>query len=128
MQLKQVYGGLNSDNILTKSRKLEKKSSWIVKLRSSLTLKKPMNHAHRFQFLFNIYLGYRSRCTCVLQLWLLLTACLTRGNRGPLTVGGPGSLNLLNLPLLRHCLTDTSATLTIGADCGTIGNIGTIGK
>jgi len=61
-----------------------------------------MNHAHRFQFLFNIYLGYRSRCTCVLQLWLVLTACLTRG-RGPLTVGGPGSLNLLNLPLLRHC-------------------------
>ena len=60
-----------------------------------------MNHARGFQFLFSIYLGYRSRYTCVLQLWLVLTACLTRG-RGTLTVGGLGSLNLLNLPLLRH--------------------------
>src|SRR6218665_763144 len=35
----------------------------------------------------------------------MFTACLTRltVGRGPLTVGGPGSLNLLNLPLLRHC-------------------------
>src|SRR6218665_3723853 len=83
MQLKQVYGGLNSDNILTKSRKLEKKSSWIVKLRSSLTLKKPMNHAHRFQFLFNIYLGYRSRCTCVLQLAMACAHCLShKGESG----------------------------------------------
>src|SRR6218665_354410 len=102
MQLKQVYKGENSDNILTKSRKLEKKSSWIVKLRSSLTLEKPTNHARRFQFLFNIYLGYRSLCTCVCN-YDLCSLLVSRG-AGPLTVGGPGSLNLLNLPLLRHCI------------------------
>src|SRR6218665_484016 len=33
----------NSDNVLTKSRKLETKSSWIIKLRSFLNLKKPKN-------------------------------------------------------------------------------------
>src|SRR6218665_1129571 len=89
----------NSDNVLTKSRKLETKSSWIIKLRSFLNLKKPKNHKARgFQFLLIIV--YRSRCTCVLQLWHVFTACLTRlrVGRGPLTVGGPGSLNLLNLP------------------------------
>src|SRR6218665_974033 len=94
----------NSDNVLTKSRKLETKSSWIIKLRSFLNLKKPKNQSSRI-FNFSLLFVYRSRCTCVLQLWHMFTACLTRltVGRGPLTVGGPGSLNLLNLPLLRHC-------------------------
>jgi len=35
---------------------------------------------------------YRSRCNCVLQLWLALTTVIYyRCRRGPLTVGGPGS-------------------------------------
>src|SRR6218665_3170084 len=33
----------NSDSVLTKSRKLETKSSWIIKLRSFLNLRKPKN-------------------------------------------------------------------------------------
>jgi len=32
------------------------------------------------------------------------TVIYYRCRRGPLTVGGPGSLNLLNLLLLRHCI------------------------
>src|SRR6218665_3715122 len=92
----------NSDNVLTKS-KLKTKSSWIIKLRSFLNLKKPKNQGSWISI--SPYYIYRSRCTCVLQLWHVFTACLTRlkVGRGPLTVGGPGSLNLLNLPLLRHC-------------------------
>src|SRR6218665_3380348 len=37
----------NSDNVLTKSRKLETKSSWMIKLRSFLNLKKPKNQGSR---------------------------------------------------------------------------------
>src|SRR6218665_663299 len=37
----------NSDNVLTKSGKLETKSSWIIKLRSFLNLKKPNNQGSR---------------------------------------------------------------------------------
>src|SRR6218665_2305895 len=44
----------NSDNVLTKSRKLETKSSWIIKLRSFLNLKKPKNQTRGFQFLLII--------------------------------------------------------------------------
>src|SRR6218665_4086201 len=45
----------NSDNVLTKSRKLETKSSWIIKLRSFLNLKKSQRtKARGFQFLLII--------------------------------------------------------------------------
>src|SRR6218665_226580 len=105
----------NSDNVFTKSRKLETKSSWTIKLRSFFKFEK-VKEPRLADFNFSLLFIYRSSCTCVLQLWHVFTACLTRltVGRGPLMVGGPptlnllkepaGSLNLLNLPLLRHCL------------------------
>src|SRR6218665_1620015 len=47
----------NSDNVLTKSRKLETKSSWIIRFRSFLNLKKPKNQGSRNSnfSLLNIY-------------------------------------------------------------------------
>src|SRR6218665_1268331 len=81
----------DSDNVLTKSRKLETKSSWIIKLRSFLNLKKPKNHKARgFQFLLIICIPIS------LHLCLATMACVhslsyeTHGRSGPLTVGGPG--------------------------------------
>src|SRR6218665_1402729 len=102
MQLKPL--GLKTDNVLTKSRKLETKSSWIIKFRSIFKFEKA-KEPRLADFTFPLLFIYRSRCTCVLHLWHVFTACLTRltVGRGPQTVGGPGSLNLLNLPLLRHC-------------------------
>src|SRR6218665_822339 len=93
----------NNDNVLTKSRKPETKSSWIIKLRSFFKFEKA-EEPRIADFNFPLLFIYRSRCTCVFQLLHVFTACLTRPavGRGPLTVGGPGSLNLLNLPLLRH--------------------------
>ena len=41
-----------------------------------------MNHARRFQFLFNIYLGYRSRCTCVCNYYLC-SLLVSRGLGAP---------------------------------------------
>src|SRR6218665_1587316 len=92
----------NSDNFLTKSGKLETKSSWIIKLRSFLNLKKPKNQGSRIS-ISHLYTDLAALVSCN----YVFTACLTRltVGRGPLTVGGPGSLNLLTLPLLRHCTT-----------------------
>src|SRR6218665_3602285 len=88
----------NSDNVLTKFSELETKSSWIIKLRSFLNLKKPKNQGSRIS-ISPYYFVYRSRCTCVLQLWRMCSQLVLRDS---LSVGGPASLNLLNLPLLRH--------------------------
>src|SRR6218665_1576548 len=63
-----------------------------VGLRKHGSLNKPMSHARRFQFLLN-----------PVFLRLVIKINYDQG-RGPLTVGGPGSLNLLNPLLLRHCL------------------------
>src|SRR6218665_2179421 len=46
----------NSDNVLTKSRKLEIKSSWIIKLRSFFKFESQRTKACRFQFLLIIYI------------------------------------------------------------------------
>src|SRR6218665_714547 len=104
MQLKPL-GLKNSDNVLTKSRKLETKSIWIIKLTSSFKFEKAKEPRLNFFLLFI----YRSRCTCVLQLTCVHSLSYETHGRsgapncqGPLTVRGPGSLNLLNLPLLRH--------------------------
>src|SRR6218665_2990073 len=100
----------NSDNVLTKSRKLEIKSSWIIRFRSFLNLKKPKNQGSRNSN-FSLLNIYRSRCTCVLQILHVFTACQsyeTHGRSGAPNGRGPGSLNLLNLPLLRHCKGDHS--------------------
>src|SRR6218665_3332547 len=42
-----VFRVKNSDNVLTKSGKLETKSSWIIKFKSFLNLKKPKNQGSR---------------------------------------------------------------------------------
>ena len=89
----------NSDNVLTKSRKLETKSIWIIKLRSSFKFEKAKEPRLNFFLLFI----YRSRCTCVLQLTCVHSLSYeTHGRSGAPNGRGPGSLNLLNLPLLRH--------------------------
>src|SRR6218665_3053037 len=95
----------SSDNVLTKSKKLETKSSWIIRFRSFLNLKSQRTKARGFKFLI-IYIPISlhlclATMTCVHSL-----SCETHGRSGPLTVGGPGSLNLLNLPLLRHWFSD----------------------
>src|SRR6218665_2293039 len=54
----------------------------------------------------SISLQYLFRLPIALHLLLgtmTCAHCLSHEGSGPLTVGGPGSLNLLNLPLLRHC-------------------------
>src|SRR6218665_2427449 len=80
----------NSDNVLTKSRKLETKSSWIIKLRSFLNLKKPKNHKARgFQFLLIICIPIS------LHLCLATMACVhslsyeTHGRSGAPNGRGP---------------------------------------
>src|SRR6218665_1752537 len=94
----------NSDNVLTKSRKLETKSSWIIKFFLNLKeAKEPRLEDFNFSLLLILYTDLAAlvfaTMTCVHSLSY---ERLTVG-RGPLTVGGPGSLNLLNLPLLHHC-------------------------
>src|SRR6218665_2747918 len=64
----------NSDNVLTKSRKLETKSSWIIKLRSFFKFEKA-KEPRLADFNFSLLFIYRSRCTCVLQLLHVFTAC-----------------------------------------------------
>src|SRR6218665_3127842 len=91
----------NSDNVLTKSRKLETKSSWIIKFRSfSLILKKPKNQGSRISI--SPYYLYRPTDLAALVScnYDMCSQLVLRDSR---SVGGPGSLNLLNLPLLRHC-------------------------
>src|SRR6218665_3960360 len=86
----------NSDNVLTKSRKLETKSSWIIKLRSFFKFEKA-KEARLADFNFS--------CTCVLIATMTCVHSLsyeTHGRSGAPNGRGPGSLNLLNLPLLRH--------------------------
>ena len=95
----------NSDNVLTKSRKLETKSSWIIKLRSFFKFEKSKNQGSRISISpYYLYTDLAAlvfaTMTCVHSL-----SYETHGRSGPLTVGGPGSLNLLSLPLLRHCST-----------------------
>src|SRR6218665_432792 len=95
----------NSDNVLTNSRKLETKSSWIIRFRSFLNLIKPKNQGSRISISPNyLYTDLAALVSCNYYMCSQLVSLtrLTIG-RGPLTVGGPGSLNLLNLPLLRHC-------------------------
>src|SRR6218665_2470071 len=64
----------NSDNVLTKSRKLETKSSWIIKLRSFFKFVK-VKEPRLADFNFSLLFIYRSRCTCVLKLLHVFTAC-----------------------------------------------------
>ena len=47
-------------------------------------------HARRFQFLFNIYLGYRSRCTCVnASATMTCVHCLSHEGSGAPNGRGP---------------------------------------
>src|SRR6218665_3655617 len=98
----ETFRAKKSDNVLTKSRKLETKSSCIIKLRSFLNLKKPKNQGSPIS-ISPYYIDLAALVSCNYDM-CSHAACLTRltVGRGPLTVGGPGSLNLLNLPLLRH--------------------------
>src|SRR6218665_2221238 len=64
----------NSDNVLSKSRKLETKSSWIIKLRSFFKFEKA-KEPRLADFNFSLLFIYRSSCTCVLQLLHVFTAC-----------------------------------------------------
>src|SRR6218665_1668937 len=87
----------NSDNVLTKSRKLETKSSWIIKFRSFLNLKKPKNQGSRIS-ISHLYTDLAALVSCN---YGMCSQLVLRDSR---SVGGPSSLNLLNLPLLRHCV------------------------
>src|SRR6218665_231018 len=96
----------NNDNVLTKSRKLETKSSWIIKLRSFLKFEKA-KEPRLEDFNFSLLFIYRSRGTCVCNYEMCSQLVLreTHGRYGAPNGRGPGSLNLLivlNLPLLRH--------------------------
>src|SRR6218665_1505934 len=94
-----------SDNVLTNPKKLETKSSGIIRFRSFLNLKKPKNQGSRISISpYYLYTDLAALVSCNYDMCSQLVSLtrLTIG-RGPLTVGGPGSLNLLNLPLLRHC-------------------------
>src|SRR6218665_681319 len=79
----------NSDNVLTKSRKLETKSSWIIKLRSFLNLKSQRTKARGFQFLLIICIPIS------LHLCLATMACVhslsyeTHGRSGAPNGRGP---------------------------------------
>src|SRR6218665_3331432 len=102
----------NSDNVLTKSRKLETKLSWIIRFRSFLNLKKPKNQGSRISISpYYIFTDLAALVSCNYYMCSQLVSLtrLTVG-RGPLTVGGPGSLNLLNLPLLRHCVSTNQSS------------------
>src|SRR6218665_3681724 len=73
----------NSDNVLTKSRKLETKSSWIIRFRSFLNLKKPKNQGSRIS-IFPYYTDLAALVSCKYYMCSQLVS-LTR-----LTVGrGP---------------------------------------
>src|SRR6218665_2085793 len=97
----------NSDNILTKSRKVETKSSWIIKLRSFFKFEEAKNQGSRISTSHNLIIIY---IPISLHLCLATMTCVhslsyeTHGRSGAPNGRGPGSLNLLNLPLLRHCL------------------------
>src|SRR6218665_1697580 len=110
MQLTETFRVKSNDNVLTKSRKLETKSSWIIRFRSFLNLKKPKNQGSRISispyYLYTDFAALRPM-SCNYDMCSQLVLRDSRSVGGPLTVGGPGSLNLLNLPLLRHCLLDT---------------------
>src|SRR6218665_1385769 len=54
----------HSDNVLTKSRELETKSSWIIKLRSLFKFEKA-KEPRLEDFYFSLLFIYRSRGTCV---------------------------------------------------------------
>src|SRR6218665_372527 len=55
----------NSDNVLTKSRKLETKSSWIMKFKSFLNLKKPKNQGSRISISsYDLYTDLAALVSC----------------------------------------------------------------
>jgi len=66
----------------------------------SNSLKKPMSHTRRFSFRmnFNLAILLQLRLATRPMIYVHCLSYVTHG-RGPLTVGGSGSLNLLN-PLL----------------------------
>src|SRR6218665_2080449 len=76
----------NSDNVLTKSRKLETKSSWIIKLRRFSNLKKPKNQGSR------ISISHLLICIPI-SLHLIVSCnygmCSQLVLRGSRSVGGP---------------------------------------
>src|SRR6218665_1193870 len=85
----------NSDNVLTKSRKLETKSSWIIKLRSFFKFEKtkePRLADFNFSLFFYIQISLHlclATMTCVHSL-----SYETHGRSGAPNGRGPGSLNL----------------------------------
>src|SRR6218665_2810700 len=111
----ETFRVTNSDNVLTKSRKLETKSSWIIKLRSFFKFEKA-KETRLEDFNFSLLFIYRSRGTCVCKYDMCSQLVLreTHGRSG--APNGPGSLNLLKLPLLRHCLYNTNSLTRPTAD------------
>jgi len=79
-----VFRVKNSDNVLTKSGKLETKSSWIIKLRSFLNLKKPKNQGSRIS-IYPYYL-YTDLAALVSCNYDMCSQLVLRDSR---SVGGP---------------------------------------
>src|SRR6218665_550857 len=89
----------------------------LLSLYVTKALKKPMSHARRFRFILIIYLPMSLKSRLATRP-MTCAHCLSHEThgRGTLTVGGPGSLNLLNPLLLRHC----SAPVEINSTRGSI--------
>src|SRR6218665_2001417 len=76
----------NSDNGLTISRKLETKSSWIIKLRSFFNLKKPKNQGSPISISpYYIYMDLAALVSCNYMTCVHMQLVL----RDARSVGGP---------------------------------------
>src|SRR6218665_1812315 len=80
----------NSDNVLTKFRKLETKSSWIIKFRSFFKFEKA-KEPRLEDFNFSLLFIYRSRGTCVCNYYMCSQLVLreTHGRSGAPNGRGP---------------------------------------
>src|SRR6218665_1173045 len=80
----------NSDNVLTKYRKLETKSSWIIRFRSFLNLKKPKNQDSRISISpYYIYTDLAALVSCKYYMCSACQSYETHGRSGAPNGRGP---------------------------------------
>src|SRR6218665_1225580 len=79
----------NSDNVLTKSRKLETKSSWIIKLRSFFKFESQRTKARGFQFLLIIYIPISLHLCLATMTYVHSLSYETHGRSGAPNGRGP---------------------------------------
>src|SRR6218665_3826981 len=101
----------SSDNVLTKSRKLETKSSWIIRFRSFLNLKKPKNQGARISISpYYLYTDFAALMSCNYDMCSQLVMRDSRSvgapnGRGPrfLEPAEPAIATPLLIGLLKEC-------------------------